>query len=282
MLLSDMEESSGSYSHPSTFSELTAQPHYPVGHVLLQNIDLFAPMGLTSPLDQRLGSGSFGSAYEVPLRGKSVLKLTRDPTEVQAGMLLLGRPSKRIVHIHGVWAIRGTFGDDLRGWYAVHRDYLTKMSKRDAALVEAIFQVYGDTSLDLVIPRSRKQHATIQKWRGWLRAEMAENTSVPVDEEGMAMSPLGSSKLVQRAIMLLLQIGEGVDEMHKAGVDWEDIHPGNIMRDVNGRLVIADVGWGLMHNDFDKEIPYLSAASLQGYLDAAATLDVTGGAVTNE
>ena len=35
-------------------------------------------------------------------------------------------------------------------------------------LVEAIFQVYDDVALDLVIPRSPRQHATIDKWRGYL------------------------------------------------------------------------------------------------------------------
>jgi len=270
--MSDMDHE---YRTPS-LDAIADMPHWPVGHVLLQNRELFAPMGLRDPVTQRLGDGTFGSAFEVPLRGKSVLKLTRDPTEIQAAMLLLGRPSKRIVHIYGAWAVRGTFGPGLRGWYAMHREYLTPLGKRDTALVEAIFQVYGDTSLDLVIPRSTKQHAMLNKWRGWLRAEMMENTSVPVDEDGNVISAMGSSKLVQRAIMLLTSIGQGVDEMHKAGVDWEDIHPGNIMRNADGKLVIADVGWGLMHEDFDREIPFLSPASLQGYLDAAEALDAAG------
>lgn len=261
----------------STLDVLADMAHFPAGHVLMQNMDLFLPMGLKDPLSQRLGKGTFGQAYEVPLRGKTVLKLTRDPSEVQAAMLLLGRPTKRIVNIYGAWAIKGTFGDDIRGWYAIHREFLTPLNKRDTALVEAIFQVYDDTSLDLSIPRSSRQHAMINKWRGWLRDEMMQGTPVPVDEDGSVFASMNSGKLVQRAIMLLLQIGQGVDEMHKAGVDWEDIHPGNIMRNADGKLVIADVGWGLMHDDFDREVPYLSASSLRGYLDAADAIDAVGG-----
>jgi serine/threonine protein kinase len=97
---------------------------------------------------------------------------------------------------------------------------------------------------------------------------MLEGGSVLVDEEGVPTASLGGAKSLQRAIALLLQIGQGVDELHRAGIDWEDIHPGNIMRNMDGKLVIADVGWGLMHDDFEREIPFLSEASLQGYMDA--------------
>jgi serine/threonine protein kinase len=273
-----MEHDNDRRYETSTLDVIADMAHWPVGHVLLQNMDLFIPMGLRDPLEQRLGKGTFGHAYEVPLRGSTVLKLTRDPTEIQASMLLLGRPSKRIVHIYGAWAVKGTFGEELRGWYAVHRELLSPLSKRDTALVETIFQVYDDTSLDLTIPRSTKQHAMVNKWRGWLRAEMMEGTAVPIDDEGSMVGSMGSGKLVQRAVMLLLQIGQGVDELHKAGVDWEDIHPGNIMRNAGGKLVIADVGWGLMHEDFDREIPFLSTASLRGYLDAADAIEAPGAA----
>lgn len=259
ILLSDMN----SHSSRTSVSELILEPHLPVGHVLLQNADLFRAMGLGDPLAQRLGTGSFGAAYEIHFPDQSVLKLTRDVSEAQAATLLIGRETRRVVPVRGVWAIEGTFERSRRGWYVVHRDYLTPLSKRDTMLVESIYQIYDDTSLDLVIPRSQRQHGMLNKWRTYLRAEMS-SLSVQVDAEGTA-STMPFKRLLQRAIVLLLQIGQGVHEMHAAGVDWEDIHPGNIMRNRQGHVVIADIGWGLLHEDFDQRIPYLSKQALREY-----------------
>ena len=240
----------------STFSELTQEAHYPIGYVVLQNHAIFYEMGLRAPLDQLLGTGAFGSAFKIPSCGGSVLKLTRDPTELQAACLLNGRENRRIVHVHGVWALENTIGDRLRQWYVVHRGYLTPLDLRDTMLVEAIFQVYDDVALDLVIPRSPRQHATIDKWRGYLRDCLATGTA-DVGEESTLFQSLGNQSL-QRAIRLLIQIGQAVDEMHRAGIDWEDIHPGNLMRNADKRLVIADFGWGQMHEDFDQEVQFLT------------------------
>lgn len=249
----------------NTLDKITSQPHFPIGWVLLSNMEALVPLGIRAPLMQLLGRGSFGTAYRVRLFNRdSVIKLTRDPSEVQASTLLKGQTSKRIVHIHNLWSVKGTFDGDLRGWYVIHREYLTPLSKRDSAIVEAIFVVYGDTSLDLVFPRSSRQHAMIQKWRGYLREEMM-GEGVPVDDEGVAMS-MGNPKIVRRAVQLLLHIGQGIDEMHRAGIDWEDVHSGNIMRNANGKLVIADVGYGLIHNDFHAEIPFLTAQSTKSYV----------------
>lgn len=250
----------------TTLDEITGQPHYPLGWVLLQNMESLVPLGIRSPLTQLLGRGSFGTAYRVKLfNSDSVIKFTRDPSEVQASTLLKGKASQRILRIHDLWAVKGTFERDLRGWYVIHREYLTPLTKRDSALVEAIFVVYGDTSLDLTFPRSKRQHAMIQKWRGYLRMEMMDGEGVPVDEEGGALS-MGNPKLVQRALQLLILIGQGIDELHQAGIDWEDVHSGNIMRNSDGKLVIADVGFGLMHNDFDAEIPFLTEEAAKNYV----------------
>ncbi len=253
------------YSQPSTFSKLTTQPHYPIGHVLLQNMGAFAPMGIHDPLSQQLGKGSFGTAFEVALHGKSVLKLTRDPTEVQAACLLVGKTPERIVKIHGVWAMKGTFSRGLRGWYAIHRAYLTPLSKRDMRLVDAIFHVYDDMSLDLVIPR-RRNHAMLDKWRGYLREELqAPEGGVPVDEEGLRIASFGGRQALARAMDLLVKIGKGVNEMHSIGVDWEDIHSGNIMRNDDGLIVIADIGWGLVHEAFDEDVVFLTPENARAY-----------------
>lgn len=245
------------YTSLSTHSLLIQEPHFPMGLALLKNRGILYEMGLRAPLDQLLGKGSFGVAFKIPSRGGSVLKLTRDPSEVQAACLLRGRQNRRIVHVYGVWVLENTYLEGLRAWYVVHRGYLTPLSGRDTMLAEAIFSLYDDVSLDLVIPRSVEQYATIDKWRGHLRESLS--TGVVNRAEDGEMFQSVEAKSFQRAIRLLLQIGQAVDEMHRAGIDWEDIHPGNLMRNSQGRLVVADFGWGEMHKDFKEEIPVLTA-----------------------
>lgn len=253
-----MPYASAPYSSPSTLSELTNAPHMPLGLVLVQNLRAFLALGLKDPQVQLLGSGAFGAAYEIPLGGRSVLKLTRDPTEMQAAHLLLGKTPERIVHVYGLWGIAGTHKNGLRGWYAVHRQYLRPLSKRDSRLVDAIFNVYDDTTLDLTLCR-RTNHAMMNKWRGYLRDElMADTAGAIADDEGGRVTVLGGGRTLARTMDLLGRIGDAVAEMHQAGVDWEDIHSGNLMRNEDGQLVIADIGFGEMHEDFKESVGFLT------------------------
>lgn len=254
---------------PDELEELLAEPHFNLGTVLLRHAPLLRQMGLRMPLDQLLGSGEFGAAYKVPWGGQhgSVLKLTRDPTEVPAAYLLRGRDSKRIVHIHGVWYLKDSWEPGLQRWYLVHRAYLHPLKEKDKLLIEMIFAIYDDTDpRDVTLPRSFKQRTMIDKWRGYLREELGGQGGW-TDHEGESIAPTVSvnSRDIKRAMQLLLQIGAAVDEMHKAGIDWEDIHSDNLMRGDDGRLVIADIGWGLLHEDFEGEIPALTTEEVHAH-----------------
>lgn len=228
--------------------------------------DLLRKIGLGDPLTQRLGTGTFGGAYHVPWGGDegSVLKITRDLSEVQASCILSGRDSKRIVHIRGVWALKDSCLPGLQRWYLIHRELLYPMSQLDQFLVETIFAIYDDRDTrSLTVPYSLKQHGTISKWRGYLKEDLG---AVPAmyDEEGnpAMMGVKASPKDVKRALQLLLQIGQAMREMRDAGIEWEDIHSGNMMRNSAGQLVIADVGCGIVVDDFQEEIAYLSEKNL--------------------
>lgn len=267
----------GSASYPTTLSEMENAPHVPLGAVLLQNLPALSSLGLKDPLEQLLGRGAFGAAYEIPLGGKSVLKITRDATEMQAAHLLLGKRPQRIVHVYGLWAIPKTHERGLQGWYAVHRQYLTPLSKRDARLVDAIFEVYGDMTLDLMLCR-QSNYAMMDKWRGYLREELMEGESpVPLDDEGARVSVLGGGRMLSRAMELLGRIGDAVAEMHKIGVDWEDIHSGNLMRNDAGQLVIADIGFGEVHKKFRERATFLTKAAVEAHVAAFSQPSVAEG-----
>lgn len=223
----------------STFSRITKDPHLPLGRVMLENGKVFRALGLTDPLKQRLGVGAFGAAYRTPLAGGSVLKFTRDPTEMQAASVLCGKTTERVVRILGFWSIPNTFTPKLRAWYLVHRAYLNPLTKYDADMIEMLYSLRFDKSIDLKLPRAH-HHAMRDKWRTYIRAEMAEDTVT--DEEGRARTY--NSKDVQEAMSLLEEITLAVNEMYHHGVDWQDFHNGNMMRGDKGQLVIGDIGWG--------------------------------------
>lgn len=245
------EDDDDDRDHPSTFSLIALAPHLPLGEVMLRNRPSLAPLNLRFPLEQRLGTGAFGQAFQVDLGGKSVLKFTRDPTEAQACAHLLGKRSAHIVDIFGIWVFSDTHTDDLRGWYVVHREYLVPVTKKDERLIELIIDVYDDDSLDLKLPRPHHRAMT-DKWRGYMRDELAEC--------GMTGTPV-----LNRTMELLRQMAECVHAMHSVGIDWDDVHPGNLMRRSDGTMVVADVGFGLFHKETRVVVPDLTPEAAVEY-----------------
>lgn len=245
------------YSYPSTFSKITRDPHMPLGLVMLKHRDCVERLGITDPVKQKLGKGAFGAAYEVDLGGKSVLKFTRDPSEAQASAVLRGKRHKNIVDIHNIWVVTGSHQPGLRGWYLIHRSYMTPLSKKDSTLVDMLFDIYNDMDIDLKFPRP-SHRAMLDKWRSYLRDDLVES--------GMNTAPN-----LERGVELLRQISDAVHAMHSMGIDWEDVHSGNLMRRPDGTLVVADVGWGFMHTDTKVHVPPLTIEQVDEYLKRVAS-----------
>lgn len=238
---------------PGTLTEILEEPHYPLGHVLLEARPAVQVLGILDPPGQRLGKGSFGQAYEVPLfAGKrSVLKFTRDPTEASASAFLSGKTSPYVVDIYQTWSLNWTHEKSLRGWYAVHRAYLNPMSKKDKTLMHALWVLYEDMALDLKFPRANHR-AMSDKWKSYIREELEA-------QEMHTQQNLG------RAMVLLGEVSRCVHALHDFGIDWEDIHSDNLMRRDDGTLAIADVGYGEMHDDVTVSVPDLTEAVAREY-----------------
>lgn len=226
----------------STLGRWKKRPHVTLGTVLLNNRPAFREFGLRDPNAQKLGRGAFGVAYEIKVgERKSVLKLTRDPYEATAAVMLLGKKLAHVVPIHGVWAVAGTTQRGYAAWFVIHRGLLSPLNKRDEKLVDIIADITDPDSdmgdaLDLAFP-TPMQHKLRSKWTNVLRAVL--------EEESMRGD-------LQRASKLVDDIGAGVHELGRAGIEWDDVHSSNIMRDPdNSRLTIADIGWGITYNDVD-------------------------------
>jgi len=243
---------------PGTLTQVLSEPHYPLGHVLLNSRKAVELLGIHNPPAQRLGKGSFGSAYEVELlNGKrSVLKFTRDPTEAQASAFLCGKHHKHVVDIYQTWSLNWTHEKKLRGWYAVHRAYLNPLSKKDITLVDILWVLYGDTSIDLKFPRANHR-AMHDKWKSYVREELE-------------VQEMHTQANLNRTMHLLGEVSACVHAMHSLGVDWEDIHSGNMMRRDDGTMAIGDVGFGLMHNDTSVTVTNLTEDVARSYRQKAA------------
>lgn len=222
---------------PSTLTQVLSEPHYPLGHVLMKARKVIEPLGIHTPLVQRLGKGSFGTAFEVDiLAGKrSVLKFTRDPTEAQASAFLCGKSSKHVVDIYRTWSLNWTHEKGLRGWYVVHRAYLNPVSKKDKRLLHVLWVLYGDMDLDLKFPRANHRAMT-DKWKSYIREELEAQE-------------IHTQQNLARCMHLLGEVSTCVHALHALGIDWEDIHSDNMMRRNDGTMAIGDVGYGLMHED---------------------------------
>jgi hypothetical protein len=242
---------------PGALTAILSEPHYPLGHVLLKSRDAVEVLGIYDPPGQRLGKGSFGSAYRVWLGGKqSVLKFTRDPSEAQASAFLRGKPHRNVVDIYEAWSLNWTNDRSLRGWYAIHRAYMVPLSKKDSALLDVLWVLYGDMSLDLKFPKTHHR-AMLDKWRNYIRDEM--------EELGILTAPS-----LHRCVTLLIETSECVHALHGLGVDWEDIHSGNMMRRADGTMVIADVGYSSMHNETVVHVDDLTEDAARGYIKKLA------------
>lgn len=243
---------------PGTLTEILEEPHYPLGHVLLNSRPSVSLLGIHDPPAQRLGKGSFGTAYEVDLLSgrRSVLKFTRDPTEAQASAFLSGKSSKYVVDIYQTWSLNWTHEKSLRGWYAVHRAYLHPLSKKDAKLMHVLWVLYEDMELDLKFPRATHRSMT-DKWKSYIREELEA-------QEMHTQQNLG------RTMILLGEVSQCVHALHGLGIDWEDIHANNMMRRDDGTMAIADVGYGLMHDDTVVTVADLTEEVARKYLQQVA------------
>jgi hypothetical protein len=241
----------------ATLDAWTQRPHYSRGRVLLKHRTLFRTLGLHYPVPQQLGHGSFGAAYAVPIIGGSVIKLTRDPYESIASFDLAGKKTKYTVPIYGVWTVEDSFfghdddADDLTPWYVVHRAYLQPLDKPIAEAMNLLYWIYHDDSLDMKIPQPHHRGMR-SKWEAEIRAKIDEKNLNP--------------KLFPRAMLLLDHVGVAIRELHDIGIDWFDFHASNMMRDREGTIRIADVGWGVMHQDTTREIPYLTEENVAKHL----------------
>jgi hypothetical protein len=222
------------------------QVHLPTEEVIIRHRKGLVQKGLTNPWPearggQLLGTGAHGAAYDI---GDRVLKLTHDYDEAMVSARIRGRSMRHVVKIYDVWSMPdSTRGDgsnpwDYKPWFAVTREKLLPLKKRDMDIMKVMFELYEDESLDLWVNNERTM---VARWRTMLQGQLEHSG-------------------VTRAMSILRDVAAGAAELRTCGFDWTDFHDENILQNAQGTYKIVDVGWGEWRvNDIETPVPALSA-----------------------
>lgn len=242
--------------------EMLSKPHRAFAQVMLRSREALWAMNLLDMQAQVLGSGRFGVAYKIDVgTGPTVLKVTRDPYEAITSYRLQGQKTSRVVPVYKVWQCGNCqpWGDDGLGWFIVYRALLNPVSKRDAKILDLIYDLYLDEDQDLWIPEpGNGGRAMRAKWKRFI--DEAYATGHDEDSRG------GGGQSAARAMAILQDVSVGAAELRKHGIDWGDCHSDNMMRDDKGVLRISDIGWGMPERDAEIIPPDFTVDAVKEYL----------------
>jgi len=193
-------------------------------------------------IQEVLGGGSFGTA--AALSEDLVLKLTTDPTEVQAGAVLRGKDLPHVVRIDGSWFIKGVIVNAAIGWDAEQEEEIRENMRVGVLLeqrVEPIERSIGD-NLSKIVNRVKTDE---QAWPGDLFTISPGKARIKLRHvsevmEGAMRAYADGGRMGARAAR---DVAEALHELREQGVYAIDVHGGNVGHDdMAGRYRVFDIG----------------------------------------
>lgn len=191
-------------------------PFKDVVEVLKKNAKALAKRGIVVNPAAKLGSGSFGYAFEIVYNGKrSVLKVTGDPSEAKSSNHIKGKPLKHVVRIYDAFQFKGE-----PTLYGIVEEKLDKISETDM-----------DDFDDFV---------------EFLEAIKAGHEIVTGDFDGIERKVGSAFKKPEsldrfEELAKKFQFKQIIQELHRNQVEFLDFHRENIMRRGTDYVVI-DLG----------------------------------------
>lgn len=172
-------------------------------------------------MEQKLGCGAFACAYS----GKSpstVVKITSDPEDVAALQLANQKGVKRAVKLHSAWKLRqdavGQDGEDV--------------------------PVYAVVT-ERVRPIPKDSRGKVDRWLTSVRDEIRDQvqTTGTADKETLVAETCPrTSKSASQCKHIVEGVADAYKQLSKVGIDWTDIHSGNIGTRANNEVVVLDLG----------------------------------------
>ena len=190
------------------------------------NIEKIA--GITLPKGSKnIGRGSQGVAYALP--GNKVLKITEDDSEAKAASLISGKKLDGLYYVYGVFkmpdsefyvVIQEKLSGDGGNAYIKFRETLGSF----AEWLDSKAATNGEKRLyikSVIHTLSMSDGWNVDMQRKW--KEYEKSTTVPKESQ---------------------DIRNGLVSLKKLGIDWNDLHGGNIMKSSRG-WVIIDIGYSI-------------------------------------
>lgn len=174
-----------------------------------------------------LGSGTKGIAYSA---GSQVLKITIDVNEVKAASVIKSKTLKNVYKVFDIFQ----FGTSK--FYGIVQEKLKPIDySASETLVESVL---NSEYLDPL------WHALAQ---GGVEVD---DINKKIDELlGSFAHEKGSSEEdTNNARDMLTQIVNGVQELRGIGVHYADVHPGNVMKRMDGTIVLIDIGYSKVNS----------------------------------
>jgi hypothetical protein len=192
-----------------------------------------------------LGAGSFGTAALLP-NGK-VLKLTTDPTEVQAGAVLTGKELPHVARIYGAWFVQGAKADAVVGWDAKSEEEIRKSMRIGVLLLETVLNAaYATASgyverkdLDRISKVVKNEKTRLHVWPN----ELIKLTRAKVRERLRKASSVIEDELRRQHTEVAEAVADALTELRAESIYAVDVHVGNIgYSETDERFKIFDIG----------------------------------------
>lgn len=161
-------------------------------------------------LGRKLGCGSFGCAYTRKGYPDQVVKITGDPSEVAAAQRVIEARKK---------------GHRLPGVVRFYRAFAVQNSQLFVVVQERL------------LPLRAEEYRLIEEQQNALYRLGTLGT--PRDQQKGSKLLARDYRVPWRAIYDLLRV---FDELSNIGVEWHDLHEGNVLRSPSGRLKVIDLG----------------------------------------
>lgn len=193
-------------------------------------------------IEEILGSGSFGTA--AALSEDLVLKLTTDPTEVQAGAVLRSKDLPHVVRIDGSWFIKGVISNAVIGWDAELEEEIRKDMRVGLLLEQRVDPIDPTIGVNLngIVSRVKNEEGA---WPGDLFTISPGKARIKLRHvsevmEGAMRAYADRGRMGARAA---LDVAKALHELREQGVYAIDVHGGNVGFDsMDGRYRVFDIG----------------------------------------
>jgi len=185
-----------------------------------------------------LGAGSWADVFWLSNKRK-VVKITHDPQDAQASMVVLKRPSKYLVKTYDIFALT----PDKYTVYCIVNEKLTPLGRREGLLIPVLLRLLHATGKKPVI--------TMETYNAIM--EMLESGQGR-DWKSWLTSYLSAQRLNMEASSFMDLFKNWAEALDSRGIRWWDIKKANFM--MRGRqIVISDLGAGTVSGA--PKIPYL-------------------------